>query len=126
MDGYTYLFLQTLPIVSAVAVIFCLMGIFFGASKYRLQLKEAEVARKQLAGEVSKLRKGKHKASDELDAVRKELRNLRGGKAKSQVVEVGPRDAAPLAAASKAPATKGMSRSISVRYLTAGRSLSTI
>ncbi len=45
MDGYTYLFLQTAPIIAAVALIFCLMGMYFGASKYRTQLKEVGAAR---------------------------------------------------------------------------------
>ena len=81
MEGYTYLFFQTLPIVSAVALIFCLMGLFFGASKYRSQLKENEAAREKLSAELSELRKGQKAVSKELDAARNELRQLRSDKA---------------------------------------------
>ncbi len=89
MSGYTYLLLQTLPIVSAVALIFCLMGLFFGASKYRSQLNEAEVARKALSGELSVLRKGQEKITTELDQARLELRQMKGGKAEQQAMKIG-------------------------------------
>ncbi len=102
MEGYTYLFLQTLPIVSAVALIFGLMGLFFGAFKYRAQLKENEVARAQLAGELSELRKGQQAVSKELETARHELRQMRSGKAKAQSQDVGKRGAAPLAPAQAA------------------------
>ena len=102
MDGFTYLFLQTAPIVAGVALIFCLMGMFFGASKSRGQLKEAEVAREQMAGELKKLRKGQDKVSRELDAARSELRQVRSGKAKAKSKDIVAREAAPLAAAQKA------------------------
>ena len=102
MDGYTYLILQTLPIVSAVALIFCMMGIFFGASKYRTQLKENEGAREKLVGEMSDLRKGQDKIAAELKEARLELRQAKGGKARAQSQDVGQRKAAPLAPAQSA------------------------
>jgi predicted flap endonuclease-1-like 5' DNA nuclease len=102
MDGYIYLFLQTLPIVSVVALIFCLMGLFFGASKYRTQLKENEVARSQLAGEVAELRVGQEAITGELETARDELRQMRSGKAKAQSQDVGQRQAEPLAPAQNA------------------------
>ena len=96
MEGYTYLFFQTLPIVSAVALIFCLMGLFFGASKYRSQLKENEAAREKLSAELSELRKGQKAVAKELDAARNELRQLRSDKAKVRPVDAGTVDAEPL------------------------------
>ena len=85
MEGYTYLFLQTLPIVSAVAVIFCLMGIYFGASKYRLQLKEAQGAREQLLREMDETKK-------ELQKIKK----ANTGKAKEIAATTAPGEAADL------------------------------
>ncbi|MFT4550936.1 MAG: putative flap endonuclease-1-like 5' DNA nuclease [Verrucomicrobiales bacterium] len=102
MDGYTYLFLQTAPIIAAVALIFCLMGMFFGAAKYRTKLKDAEGARKEMVGELSKLRKGQDKISRELEVARNELRQVKRGKAKAQSKDVGRRGAAPLEAATSA------------------------
>ena len=102
MDGYTCLFLQTAPIIAAVALIFCLMGMFFGAAKYRTKLKDAEGARKEMVGELSKLRKGQDKISRELEVARNELRQVKRGKAKAQSKDVGRRGAAPLEAATSA------------------------
>jgi len=96
MDGYTYLILQTLPIISAVALLFCLMGLYFGSSKYRQQLAEAEEAKNSLTGELSTLRKGKAKLDKELKDARNELRQARSGKAKSQPRSAGKRKAPPL------------------------------
>ena len=107
MDGITYLILQTAPIVAAVAVVFCLMGIFFGASKYRTQLRENEAAREALVSEVSELRKGQNKISAELKDARDELRQLRAGKsAKKQSGTSGRRGAPPLAPAQAAQAAR--------------------
>ena len=102
MSGYTYLLLQTLPIVSAVALIFCLMGLFFGASKYRGQLKEAEVAREALASELSTLRKGQQKITSELERARNELRQMKGGKAVEQSKNLGKSENSPLEPATRA------------------------
>ncbi|MGI9242854.1 MAG: hypothetical protein ACR2RV_18800, partial [Verrucomicrobiales bacterium] len=102
MSGYTYLLLQTLPIVSAVALIFCLMGLFFGASKYRSQLKEAEVAHEALTGELSALRKGQNKITSELEQARRELRQMKGGKAEQQAKRMGRKESPPLEPAKSA------------------------
>ena len=101
MDGYTYLILQTLPIVSAVAFAFCLMGLYFGSTKYRRQLAEAEATKATLTGELSELRKGKNQLAKELKEVRDELRQSKSGSAKpkAQTQEVVQRQAAPLAPA---------------------------
>lgn len=121
MSGYTYLLLQTLPIVSAVALIFCLMGLFFGASKYRTQLKEAELAREALAGELSDLRKGQRKMTSELDEARRELRQMKGGKAGEQSASLGQPAGSPLEPAKRAtdlnePATDGASVDLGKLY----------
>ena len=105
MDGYAYLILQTLPIVAAVALIFCLMGVFFGASKYRTQLRANEGAREALVSEVSELRKGQETIASELKDARNELRKMKGGKAQEQSQDLGQRTAAPLAPAQAAAAT---------------------
>ena len=85
MAGYTYLFLQTLPIIAVVAAIFCLMGIYFGASKYRLQLKQAQGAREQLL--------------KEFDATKKELQKMKTSsseKAKAVAATTAPGEGADL------------------------------
>lgn len=102
MTGYTYLFLQTLPILAAVALLFGLMGLFLGSTKYRAQLRETEQARETLAAEVSDLRKGQNQIASELKDARNDLRQMKAGKAKAQSNDVGQREAAPLSPAQNA------------------------
>lgn len=104
MDGFTYLILEILPIITVVAVLFCALGWWFAASRYRRRGAHPDKDHEQLRAEVSSLREQNDHAQRDLLAARDELRRLKSGKAAAQSERIGGRDPAPLGEATSAKA----------------------